>query len=376
MQSNMGRLKRVEGIRGFASIIVFVHHFAVMFYPAFYWGGIERSHCNGMDIWVGQTPLSFVINGNSGVMIFLTLVGFGTYMVCEKGTKSYAKYIVLRYVKLLLLAIAASAFVLVLFRMNLTFFQDIIGEIYTPWFDNWNPLEVDYLTLLKENPLVSLQKYNNTLWTMQYIFGGSIFCVVLYRVCDNCRNRHLIYLLSVIVLLNMQAIYYLPCVFGFLLADLYCHNPEWKLNNYAGIILLAAGIYMCAYPTGVAPSLAVYSFLPFEYRYYYHMIGAGCIVCAVLFMPFLTRCMEGRIMQFLGKYSMAIYMVHYGVLISFSAWLYSILSDHIGYNRTAVCNLIATSCVVVVASLGLQKIMDLAYRGLNRLYEVLFEKEV
>lgn len=82
---HLERKKSIEGIRGTATIMVYLSHFAVMFYPAFYWGGRGRSHCNGMDILIGQTPLSFILNGNSGVMLFLMLNGFCTYLVCCQG---------------------------------------------------------------------------------------------------------------------------------------------------------------------------------------------------------------------------------------------------------------------------------------------------
>lgn len=44
-----------------------------------------------------------------------------------------------------------------------------------------------------------------------------------------------------------------------------------------------------------------------------------------------------------------------------------------GYNWTALCNLVLTSGVVVLAAIGLQKIMDFVIRGLNMLYASLFE---
>lgn len=83
----MKRVKALDGIRGIAAIMVFFSHFAVMFYPAFYWSNKEISHCNDIDFFIGQTPLSFLCNGNSGVMIFLMLTGFGSYMIGSGGNK-------------------------------------------------------------------------------------------------------------------------------------------------------------------------------------------------------------------------------------------------------------------------------------------------
>lgn len=87
MPSFSKRIKSLEGVRGMAAIMVYFSHFAVMFYPAFYWSDKNISHCGGVDLLIGQTPFSFLLNGNSGVMIFLILTGIGTYMMRGGGRK-------------------------------------------------------------------------------------------------------------------------------------------------------------------------------------------------------------------------------------------------------------------------------------------------
>lgn len=87
MKHDLKRVKALDGIRGLAAIMVFFSHFAVMFYPAFYWSDKDISHCNNIDFFIGQTPFSFLCNGNSGVMIFLMLTGFGSYMIRGGGNK-------------------------------------------------------------------------------------------------------------------------------------------------------------------------------------------------------------------------------------------------------------------------------------------------
>ena len=364
------RLKSIEGIRGIATLMVFFSHFAVMFYPAFYWGGTERSHCNDFDIWIGQTPISFFLNGNSGVMIFLILTGFGTYMLCCKSMKDCARYISLRYFKLFILTFIASASVWLLFKWDLVFALDIDEELLTPWFGNWNPMEDSYFSLVLQNPLESLATYNGVLWTMKYMFVGTIVSVVMYLLSVNCAKPYLVYFLSIVVLVNMKETYYIPCVLGVFLADVYNNNKSKRINLPWGIVLAVLGIYLCAYPTGMEPTLPIYSFLPYEYCHYYHILGAGSLVYISLFWPFCVQFLEKKFFQIFGKHSMSIYVLHYGIIISFSAYLYTKLCDIISYNITVILIFIFTSCIVMFTSCILSKLVNIIFKRLTNTFPI------
>lgn len=364
MPSFSKRIKSLEGVRGMAAIMVYFSHFAVMFYPAFYWSDKNISHCGGVDLFIGQTPFSFLLNGNSGVMFFLILTGIGTYMM-----RGGVKNLTLRYIKLLVIALFSSLPVYILFQLNLTYYQQIENILLTPWFGGWNPIEKSYLSLLMANPLSSLTTYNGVLWTMPYFFWSSIIAALLYVMSLNCRNQYILYILFTIVFINMGEVYYIPCILGVFIANRYAMAAEKRLSFPKGALLFLLGIYLCAYPTGGVPVLWIYSFLPYKFYAFYHMFGAFCLIYAALYWSPVKHCMECSLMQFLGKYSMPIYVVHYGILISFSAWLFRVLNNSLSYNVSVILVFLATSVAVMVIAYIISKIMGLVFRLLGIVYD-------
>lgn len=367
MKHDLKRVKALDGIRGLAAIMVFFSHFAVMFYPAFYWSDKDISHCNNIDFFIGQTPFSFLCNGNSGVMIFLMLTGFGSYMIRGGVTK----YISLRYLKLLIISIISSCPIYLLYQIGLVRYQQIENILSTPWLIGWNPVDKPYISPLLANPLSSLTAYNGVLWTMPYIFWSSMIAVLLYVMHENCRNRYILYILFAIIFINMGEVYYIPCTLGALFADQYLSLTEKSISSLKGGLICLLGIYLCAYPTGEAPVLFVYAFLPYRFYAYYHIAGAACLIYAALYCSPIKHCMESSFMQFLGKYSMQIYVVHYGILISFSAWMFGSMNDTLSYNITCLAVFIATAVLVMGTALLCAKLIAPIFRLLDMGYDKL-----
>ena len=98
------RIKFVEGYRGFATMMVFFLHFSATFYPAINYG-IEYSRASGMDFYFGHSPLAFIMNGNTGRVIFLLISGFGTYIAMQSEGFNEKKYLITRWFKLMALTL-------------------------------------------------------------------------------------------------------------------------------------------------------------------------------------------------------------------------------------------------------------------------------
>ena len=389
---NSWKIKRVvgiEGLRGLAGMIVFFSHFGLMFYPAYYWG-IELCHFRDLDYKFGQTPLAFIVNGNSAVLMFLMIAGFGTYYVYQKGMVKIRKYLVLRYFKLVVMAMASVLLTWVLVKTGLTFYQGIMQELKSPCYDTFNPLQLSPKIVLMYSPLSSSVMYNGALWTMPFFFYGAILSVLLCFLSDGVKKRIWIYIVAVAIVLNLQQLYYLACIVGVALADFYnsvlLTRKEIAADSHAadaakapsqrnyfsrcmGFVFVLLGIYLCAYPTGAAPTTRIYSWLPFAYCFYYHLIGTTLLILAILLDKWIERVMSMRMFQFLGKYSMAIYLVHSSVLISFSPWMYTILRTRLSYNRNVFYVFIASNIVVLAGAVVFKRIIDMIYLLVDKVYE-------
>ena len=65
------RLDWIDGLRGICCILIFVHHFLLIFYPGTYSGNAVPSHMIAkLDIYLAQSPFASLFNGNFLVCIF------------------------------------------------------------------------------------------------------------------------------------------------------------------------------------------------------------------------------------------------------------------------------------------------------------------
>ena len=162
-----------------------------MFYPAYYWAGIEETgrHCELIEYYLGQTPLAVLFAGHSGVMIFFILTGFGSFLVCEKGREQRVRYASLRFFKLAVLLMLSTMIIGVLLEFNFTFYNDIVNYTCSPWIQGWGTvLEHNVVKFFFGNWFTTGSAYNPTLWTIPYIFMGSAICVMLYVLWCNLKK--------------------------------------------------------------------------------------------------------------------------------------------------------------------------------------------
>lgn len=364
------RIRNIEGMRGIAALIVLFSHLTVMYYPAAYWGSETLSHNNNADIFIGQSPLSVFFAGNSAVMIFLILTGFGTYFVHEKGKHAIIKFATLRFFKLTIPVVLSSLMVWLIFAFNLTFYENIIEGTGTLWFGDWyHPFNINFFKVLL-HVFTETTSYNNTLWTMQYFFKGIFVVILLKSIWGYSSIRHFIYVMAIVIMINLQEKYYIPCILGLLLADLYTNDACNTLSNKKAIFLLVISLYFFGVPMYIKSELIMYRFLIVggNLKEYYHIIGAFLLLFITLYWIPLKKIMEFKVFQFFGKYSMAIYMVHYPILISFSSWLYLRLILRYGYNFAVMITSCITIIITIIAAILFQSITGFAIKKIDSIY--------
>lgn len=172
------KIVSVEGVRGIASVVVFLHHFTLLFYPAVFFSESDTL-CNGIDIIVGQTPLGFLMAGNSAVMAFLMMTGFGIYMMCATSNEEKkTKFWMLRFVKMFIMIWASVLFAWILIKSNLLWNEDVALITGSPWLEGWGPTELNLIKLLTYSVFDVGNMYNSTFWTMYFIFEASFISIL------------------------------------------------------------------------------------------------------------------------------------------------------------------------------------------------------
>lgn len=70
------RLDWVDGLRGLACVLMFVHHWMTSFYPSTYNGEMKTSYMPyNLDVKWSAYPISFLTNGNFLLFIFCVVSG-------------------------------------------------------------------------------------------------------------------------------------------------------------------------------------------------------------------------------------------------------------------------------------------------------------
>ena len=134
-KESIARVKAVDGLRGLAALMVVLNHLIVVFLPAVYWG----SEGSTVELFLGETPLNFFLNGDSGVGIFLAITGYGTYKVMQKNADRITKFVLLRYIKLLILTIVGAISVIIVEKARINYYGEVKILTGTIWLGDFSP---------------------------------------------------------------------------------------------------------------------------------------------------------------------------------------------------------------------------------------------
>ncbi len=286
------RYRFLDGLRGWAAVVVLLHHLFVDGLPA-------NSLMADRALWAKV----FFLNGTLAVSVFFVISGFSLsirYLETGDG-KALGRIAAGRYVRLALPIFAICA---------LTYGLLVSGLIppaaqRPPPLDQFlafTPAVEGLFGFSLVNVFVAYagaESYDPPLWTMSYEFFGSflVFALIAYLRPSRLRTS----LLAVLLLLLMALqTYFALFVAGILIADLFPRISASNAGNVIGATLCGAGLLLIALPhTWFA---AVY-------------IGGGASLTtgAILCAP-VRRFFETRLSGFLGWVSFPLYLVQAAVI--------------------------------------------------------------
>lgn len=360
------RVSSVEGVRGLAALIVFLHHFILLFYPAVFWSQNDTL-CNEIDVIIGQTPLGFFFAGNSAVMVFLMLTGFGTYfMTATVDVDKKTKFWMLRFAKMFIMIWTSTLYVWIALKCNFAYGREVSLMTKSPWLEEFGPMEMNLIKLLRQSVFSVGNMYNSTLWTMYFIFEASFIALLTYSLVKE-KKRALVYIFFVLLtFICLHTLYLIPAVMGCFLAELYLKRSQYEIGNRAGILILIISVFLWSYPSNVRNGY-MYEVLPKAFAEGYHMIGALLFIVLACYWRPIKKCMESRFLQKLAKYSMPIYILHFGILISFSAFCYKKLIVCFEHNVATFITFMGTIFALGIMVWLYNKVIGFLYRKMDEL---------
>jgi len=340
MEKQINRIHEVDGIRGWAALVVLLFHtFGEM---------LKFAVPNAHSSWL--TP---VLSGNIAVLVFFVLSGdaLSSGYFSGGGYRVIDRLLVRRYFRLtipILMSCLITYFIMfigwdyhkeasvILQRPDwLGKYLQFKGSIY--YFLRYSLIGV-YVSHTIEN------SYNPFLWTMSIEMAGSMLVFLICYIWGRLRNPQFLCIGLIVFFTTIGSffsLFFAGVLFGYfrkkgyldklLLQNQYQYFAFFIVLFIAAVLITSADIY---------PSAAI--FPPKK-------IIAMILVFCFYTQRHLKYFFSNKLSQFLGEISFPLYLVHFQVLISLMSWL--IVKD---YSIKGVIDpdaMLKIGCITVAISL-------------------------
>lgn len=367
------RIEWLDGLKGIACILIFVHHFLLLFYPAVYFGDSVPSHLNGVDTALAQSPFAALINGNFLVMIFCCVSGvvISLRVMQIKEMSKLSDIVAKRYLRLLLPIIPVAILVFALLRLN-AFTNgraaEVTGSEWANWYYNEPMTVVEFLqSVLSRTLLYGDNRISNAFWMLTKLFTGTFLSVLLSVISWKYRKRAwIIYVFVCVIFFNYSDFHFAFCL-GTLLAWLHL-NAQRGFRLIPGIAAIVIGLLLGSYPSGVQPN-NFYKALDAIHYEDWHALGAVFTVYGIWSCGGLRKLLSLGVFRFLGKISYSVYILHIPLEFTLCSSFFLWTRDAIGYNWSVLLTFVISLTVLIGLSFVYNKFVE---RGCSFLQGKLF----
>lgn len=344
----------MDGLKGIAAILIFVHHFCLIFYPAIHFGDAVLSKLYNLDTVLSQSPFSVFLNGNFLVAIFCTISGAViSIQIMELPDKNkLADIIMKRYFRLMLPVVPVGLLIFVMLRYGLFSNQEAAVYTQSPWAAMYYQSPMTFFQTLRSVFVDTWFWGDDTLstafWMLSQLFYGTFLSIILSIVCWKYKKHTWsIYVMLAFVFFNHGTLQ-LAFILGTLLTWL-CINCSQCFNKYLGCILFTIGIFLGGYPSGVTPTNVYRLFCDVNYIDV-HIVGAFFTLYGIWSLEKLQAVLSMPIFKGLGKISYSIYLIHIPLLFSFSTSLFLFVKEYMRYAYSAGLSLFVSIFVLIMAA--------------------------
>ena len=286
----------LDGLRGWAAVVVLFHHIFVDGLPA-------NDFMADRLFWARV----FFMNGTFAVCLFFVISGFSLLIsYLQTGDdRGLARMAAGRYVRLAVPIFAICAITCLLMTLSIIpppaerpYPLDVFGR-FTPSLAGLFEFSLVGAFVFQSN----IENYDPPLWTMFYEFLGSFMVFGTVAILRPWRLRTLI-LAALFVALAVYAPFFSLFIAGVLIADVFRQDGSSNSRNIAGGVLCAVGLML--------------TLLPEPWSHLKYVAAPVCLVAGVALFAPARRLFENRVGDFLGWVSFPLYLVQAAVIYSVS----------------------------------------------------------
>lgn len=324
------RILFLDGLKGFACLGVFTHHFFLTFFPASYFGeDAAIKTVSGFDARLSSAPYAFFINGNFWVCLFILISAFlisgKVFRIKEEGADqafpALSKLLLKRYIRLLIPVLVIGIF------------DHVLNDLLTSANLNYANIvnQLSFRSLLYHAVIYQWVTTDSLVqghfWMLHYLLFGS-YLAVLIALATPKNNRWTPFIhLFLAIAMGIHNHYYAAAIFGVMICYEYYYGkliPFLQCNTAlrvaSGVVLMLVGLFLGAYPSYGLPDniYSIYHFYAVRDPDAYiliHSIGAACLLISFFLLYSAAKIFSSAPFLFVGRVSFSIYMVHPMLLI-------------------------------------------------------------
>jgi peptidoglycan/LPS O-acetylase OafA/YrhL len=365
----------INGIRGIAAIQVVLLHYCAFFLPA-----LARVQPKGHFPWedkLTNTPLYFLIDGQNAVSLFFIMSGFVLTPAFANAKSSIQNSISKRFIRLFLPVVASVILAMALIALlggEHTSAAAVTGSEWgsalialTPSLPQMtreiflNSMLVGYQSVsflsvipgINEHLTSVIKSPNSPMWTLHIELWGSMLILATALMHKHFKSIIFWPLFLAIILFLGSSRYNLFLV-GFIF---YLHRNVFlisssKLRNLLGLAFIACGIAVSVLTSTFLADMALSAFKTITFTNQDTSaelkteITALLIFTGIMLSSPIKRLMEAPIAQVAGRLSFSIYLIHFPILFTITAFLFNHSVNRLGYlpsvGVSSVCGLAVT----------------------------------
>jgi peptidoglycan/LPS O-acetylase OafA/YrhL len=343
------RMPHLEGLRGICALVIVVSHCLSAWLPALAFGSADPRVPELVPF--AHTPLAIIWSGDTAVMIFFVLQGLLLAQSCERLTsegQGFGAIIVRRSARLAVPVGAALIFTGGLFHFGAMHNQQAAVVSRSVWLASFyadGPRPGLAWSSVGGSILTGSDWWIGPLWSMHVQFFGSLLVFALIALLRNDRRANLA--LGCVVAWAIVAgsprfgVYFGAIVSGVLLHRLLTGRltvQRSAVRSFWRLFVIGLGVvgivYLGSWPDEAQvgpwyePVARLFTFTD-DYlrpRAFAHTAAAVGVVWFALTLSGTQRTLRNRVVRSIGRLSFSIYLVHWAILMSGGAFVFSRLA--------------------------------------------------
>jgi peptidoglycan/LPS O-acetylase OafA/YrhL len=355
LETDARRIVAMEGLRGYATLLVFFVHALVQYDLAFH--GVNLGDIYGQtagSVWqtypVRDALLLWLQKAHYGVDLFFLLSGFLIYRVVARHHENYGRFLWKRVL-----------------RIYPAFLASLLVAVVAKHYWLGRPFDtaviLGNLVFLNGCPGFNITAYNGVSWSLFYEFSFYLSFPLLWQLLtrgdtaraavSSTRPLRWAAILAMVLVSNVWLPRFGMFYFGVMLAM--CSDDELRqaARNIPGWLL--GGAYLVV--------TAGYRYYPLHFEYFtpcYGLVSSLLFVKACYGTGWLNRLFSWTPLRWLGNISYSFYLMH-GLVIGFlNKFVLRFIGEY-PWPVSVTIHFIITFCVSAVASVGLYAVCERWY---------------